>query len=95
MVDNPIIHQVSDNSDQPFKYSILIPTWDNPEYLKLCIKTIRQNSSFNHQCIVHIHDGSVGCAFIGVLPEPFNPLRITIKNFSKRFFYSMFNSTII
>jgi len=42
------------------KFSILIPTWNNLEYLKLCIASIRKNSSFNHQIIVHINEGIDG-----------------------------------
>ncbi len=42
------------------KFSILIPTWNNLEYFKLCIKSIRKNSHFQHQIIVHVNDGSDG-----------------------------------
>jgi glycosyltransferase involved in cell wall biosynthesis len=42
------------------KFSILIPTWNNLDYLKLCISSIRKNSFFNHQIIVHINDGKDG-----------------------------------
>ncbi len=41
-------------------FSILIPTWNNLEYLKLCIESIEKNSSFTHQIIVHVNDGSDG-----------------------------------
>lgn len=41
-------------------FSILIPTWNNLELLKLCVRSIRQNSQFNHQIIVHVNDGSDG-----------------------------------
>ena len=39
-------------------FSIIIPTFNNLEYLKLCIKSIRQNSEFNHQIIPHVNIGS-------------------------------------
>lgn len=42
------------------KFSILIPTWNNLEFLKLCIRSIRENSTFSHQIIVHINEGSDG-----------------------------------
>ena len=35
------------------KFSIIIPTFNNLEYLKLCIKSIQKNSEFNHEIIVH------------------------------------------
>lgn len=41
-------------------FTILIPTWNNLPYLKVCIDSIRRNSSFRHQIIVHINDGSDG-----------------------------------
>ena len=42
------------------KFSILIPSWNNLELLKLCIKSIKSHSSFNHQIIIHINEGSDG-----------------------------------
>ncbi|MDH4284145.1 MAG: glycosyltransferase, partial [Gallionellaceae bacterium] len=41
-------------------FSILLPTWNNLELLKLCVRSIRENSAFTHQIIVHINDGSDG-----------------------------------
>ena len=41
-------------------FSIIIPTWNNLELLKLCVRSIRQNSAFAHQIIVHVNDGSDG-----------------------------------
>src|SRR5450759_2467156 len=41
-------------------FSILIPTWNNLELLKLCVRSIRENSTFSHQIIVHVNDGSDG-----------------------------------
>ncbi len=42
------------------KYSIVIPTYNNIEYLKLLIKSIIENSIFKHEIIVHVNDGSDG-----------------------------------
>jgi len=42
------------------KFSILIPTWNNLPYLKLCVESIRRHSHFPHQIIVHVNDGSDG-----------------------------------
>jgi len=41
-------------------FSILIPTWNNLELLKLCVRSIQLNSAFNHQIIIHVNDGSDG-----------------------------------
>jgi len=42
------------------KFSILIPSWNNLPFLKLCVESIRKNSSFPHQIIVHVNEGSDG-----------------------------------
>ena len=38
-------------------FSILIPSLNNLEYLKLCIHSIKQNSEYNHEIIVHVNEG--------------------------------------
>jgi glycosyltransferase involved in cell wall biosynthesis len=42
------------------KFSIMIPSWNNLPYLQLCINSIRKNSIFRHQLIVHINEGKDG-----------------------------------
>ena len=42
------------------KFSLLIPSWNNLEYLKLCIGSIRKHAHFNHQIIVLINEGKDG-----------------------------------
>ena len=41
-------------------FSIIIPTWNNLSFLKLCIASIRKNSAVEHQIIIHVNDGSDG-----------------------------------
>ena len=41
-------------------FSIIIPTFNNLKYLKLCIKSIKKNSKFNHEIIIHINEGIDG-----------------------------------
>ncbi len=36
--------------------SIIIPTFNNLNYLKLSINSIRKNSSYNHEIIVHVNE---------------------------------------
>jgi glycosyltransferase involved in cell wall biosynthesis len=43
-------------------FSILIPTWNNLSYLKLCIESIKKNSAFQHQILVYVNEGSDGTA---------------------------------
>ncbi len=40
--------------------SILIPTYNNLEYLIFCIRSINKNSKFKHQIIVHVNVGDDG-----------------------------------
>tara|TARA_X000000950_G_scaffold183049_1_gene221787 strand:- start:58 stop:894 length:837 start_codon:yes stop_codon:yes gene_type:complete len=41
-------------------FSIIIPTFNNLDYLKLCIKSIKKNSKFDHEIIVFINEGIDG-----------------------------------
>ena len=41
-------------------FSLLIPSWNNLEYLKLCVRSIRQNSIHPHQIILLINEGKDG-----------------------------------
>jgi glycosyltransferase involved in cell wall biosynthesis len=45
---------------EKLKFSILIPSWNNIAMLRCCISSIRKNSVFRHQIIVHINNGSDG-----------------------------------
>lgn len=39
------------------KFSIIIPSWNNLTFLKLCIESIRKHSIYAHEIIVHINEG--------------------------------------
>ena len=41
-------------------FSILIPTFNNINYLKFCIESIKKNSKSNHQIICHVNIGDDG-----------------------------------
>ena len=41
-------------------FSIIIPTWNNLAFVKLCVASIRKNSAYAHQVILHVNDGSDG-----------------------------------
>lgn len=41
-------------------FTIIIPSWNNLDFLKLCINSIRDNSQSDHEIIIHINDGSDG-----------------------------------
>jgi len=42
------------------KFSIIIPSWNNLDYLKLCLNSIEKNSNFKHQIIVLVNEGNDG-----------------------------------
>ncbi len=41
-------------------FSIIIPTFNNLEYLKICINSLNKNSKFKHEMIFYINEGSDG-----------------------------------
>ncbi len=41
-------------------FSIVIPSWNNLSFLQCCVESIRKNSRFPHEIIVHINEGSDG-----------------------------------
>ncbi|MBB3836591.1 glycosyltransferase involved in cell wall biosynthesis [Runella defluvii] len=54
------IHYEQHSDGEKPLFSILIPTWNNLSLVKLCVESIRKNSTYNHQIILHINDGSDG-----------------------------------
>jgi glycosyltransferase involved in cell wall biosynthesis len=46
----------SDNKN--YRFSIIIPSWNNLSFLKICINSIKKNSAFKHQIIVHVNEGT-------------------------------------
>ncbi len=41
-------------------FSIGIPTYNNLDYLKLCLSSIKKNSFYNHEILIHINEGVDG-----------------------------------
>ena len=41
-------------------FSIIIPTFNNIDYLKNCIKSLKKNSKFDHQIVPHVNVGEDG-----------------------------------
>lgn len=62
-------------------FSILIPTYNNLEYLKLCISSIKKNSKFENQIIPHVNVGDDGTVDF-------------LKNENINFTHTKFNSGI-
>lgn len=61
IVDIPIQKKKRSGFDN-LLFSILIPSWNNLAYLQLCVESIRKNSHYRHQIIVHINEGVDGTA---------------------------------
>lgn len=45
---------------ESIKSSVIIPSWNNLSFLQLCVKSIQEHSTYDHQIIVHINEGSDG-----------------------------------
>jgi len=60
MISKITYHPIEKNDSDKFVFSILIPSWNNLEYLKCCIQSIRKNSRYKHQLIVHVNEGKDG-----------------------------------
>jgi glycosyltransferase involved in cell wall biosynthesis len=45
---------------EPRRFSILIPSWNNLPYLRLCLDSLKNNSGFPHQVIVIVNEGADG-----------------------------------
>ena len=41
-------------------FSIIIPTFNNLAYLKICLDSIKKNSRYKHEIIVHVNEGNDG-----------------------------------
>lgn len=48
------------NPDKNQRFSIIIPSWNNLPFLKICINSILKNSAFRHQIIIHVNEGTDG-----------------------------------
>lgn len=64
MISKISFHPVEETSHSDLNvkpvFSILIPSWNNLDYLKCCIKSIKKNSRYTHQLIVHVNEGKDG-----------------------------------
>ena len=58
MIDN--ITTYARSKDQHYTFSIVIPSWNNLDYLKNCLEGINQHSEHQHQIIVFVNDGGDG-----------------------------------
>lgn len=41
-------------------FSVVIPSWNNLSYLKLCVESLKKYSRFDHEILIHLNDGSDG-----------------------------------
>ncbi len=60
MIADSIITRTKRSNTENCMFSILIPSWNNLPYLQNCINSIRKNSFYPHQVIVHINEGNDG-----------------------------------
>ena len=55
-----ITNHSCENNNKKSTFSIIIPSWNNLPFLQLCVYSIKKNSDFDHQIIVHVNEGSDG-----------------------------------
>lgn len=60
IIDHISLRQVKKPSSTDPLLTILIPSWNNLDYLRLCIDSIRRHSSLPLQIIVHVNEGADG-----------------------------------
>lgn len=60
MTNTTAFHPLAADEKSGPLFSILIPSWNNLPYLKLCIKSIREHSAYRHQIIVHVNESTDG-----------------------------------
>ena len=48
----------------PAPISIIIPTLNNIDYLKICLESLKKNSKYEHEIIPHVNIGNDGIAII-------------------------------
>jgi glycosyltransferase involved in cell wall biosynthesis len=58
MIPKITFHKVPQQKTPVF--SILIPSWNNLDYLKCCVASIHKNSRYHHQIVVHVNEGKDG-----------------------------------
>ena len=59
-ISDNVIEKIHRTVNQNHRFTILIPSWNNLQYLQLCIQSIRKNSVYPHQIVVHINEGKDG-----------------------------------
>ena len=59
-------------------FSIIIPTFNNLDFLKICLLSLKKNSSLNHEIIIHVSSGEDGTIEF-------------VKNNGYKFTYSNYN----
>jgi len=42
------------------KFSIIIPSWNNLSYLRICLDSIKKNSKYEHDINIHLNEGTDG-----------------------------------
>lgn len=58
MIEN--LDKVVNTADEKFDFSIFIPTWNNLDYLKLCVTSLQKNSTTKIQIIILVNEGVDG-----------------------------------
>ncbi len=57
---HPISYHPSGNNTTDILFSIIIPSWNNLALAQLCVDSIKKNSRYKHQVILHLNEGNDG-----------------------------------
>ena len=57
---NSMIRLPSEKTSPCTGFSVVIPTWLNRDYLKVCLESIEKNSLLKNEILIHVNDGSDG-----------------------------------
>ena len=41
-------------------FSVIVPTYNNINYLKSCLNSLQKNSKYTHEIIIHVNEGIDG-----------------------------------
>ena len=50
----------AEHTSENVLFSIVIPSWNNVEFLKMCIASLQKNSRYSHQIIIHLNEANDG-----------------------------------
>ena len=76
-------------------FSIIIPTLNNLNYLKMCINSIEKNSKYNHEIIPHVNMGTDGTVDFLKLKKLILHILITMQVYARALIKQLKSQSLI